>query len=352
MLGSDLYAGFFGADQHFFITLPLQHVLEALSFRAFGSGLAQARGVSVVAGVAVVWIVGWLAYRWYGLAAALVCEVLLVAWPSNITAASNGLPLLGWRGLRATTCWRSRSAGSRFWRWILRWRDRAWCGPLLLGLACGVAALTQFMGVFVTPVVFAVWLLAGARPCGSCVDGAGHRGDRAAVGGLCRAACAGRGWAGDGLRRRGDFLRPAFYVENVLMESGRYEHLFGDRSFSVLLLTVGLWPALAYVVWRSRDRTLGRRSDRVDELRRVRGAAAGARPRQVVGVRGGAGAVGVPGAEPRRHGLDRLGLAHQPAAVDATAGRGARRAFFVRAALDGVAAYQLTLAQAEHGQPV
>ena len=37
------------------------------------------------------------------------------------------------------------------------------------------------------------------------------------------------------------------------MESSRYEHLVGDRSISVLLLTVGLWPALAYVVWRSRD---------------------------------------------------------------------------------------------------
>ena len=61
VVGSDLYAGFFGADQHFFITLPLQHVLEALSFHMFGAGLAQARGVSVVAGGAVVWIVGGLA---------------------------------------------------------------------------------------------------------------------------------------------------------------------------------------------------------------------------------------------------------------------------------------------------
>ena len=45
---------------------------------------------------------------------------------------------------------------------------------------------------------------------------------------------------------RGEFLRPSFYAENVLMEAGRFEHLFGDRSFSVLLLTVGLWPC-----WRT-----------------------------------------------------------------------------------------------------
>src|SRR6185503_2810269 len=71
VLGSDLYAGFFGADRHFFITLPLQHVLQALSFQWFGAGVAQARAVSVAAGIAIVWLVGWLAYRWYGLAAAL-----------------------------------------------------------------------------------------------------------------------------------------------------------------------------------------------------------------------------------------------------------------------------------------
>src|SRR5262245_37457579 len=65
VLGSDLYAGFYGADQHFFITLPVQHVLEALSFWLFGAGIAQARGVSVAAGVAIVCTVGWLAYRWY-----------------------------------------------------------------------------------------------------------------------------------------------------------------------------------------------------------------------------------------------------------------------------------------------
>src|SRR3981189_1530803 len=50
VLGSDLYAGFSGADQHFLITLPLQHVFDAASFKIFGAGVAQMRWVSVVAG--------------------------------------------------------------------------------------------------------------------------------------------------------------------------------------------------------------------------------------------------------------------------------------------------------------
>src|ERR1700716_2223980 len=38
VLGSDLYAGFSGADQHFLITLPLQNIFEAMSFKLFGAG--------------------------------------------------------------------------------------------------------------------------------------------------------------------------------------------------------------------------------------------------------------------------------------------------------------------------
>jgi hypothetical protein len=59
ILGSDMYVGFFGGDQHHFETLPLQHVLDALSFRVFGAGILQARLVSLLAGISVVWSAGW-----------------------------------------------------------------------------------------------------------------------------------------------------------------------------------------------------------------------------------------------------------------------------------------------------
>ena len=91
----DMYVGFFGGDQHHFETLPLQHVLQAISFRLIGPGILQARLVSLVAGVVVVLVVGWLAFRWFGLATAVLTELLLIGWRSNLTAASDGLPLLG-----------------------------------------------------------------------------------------------------------------------------------------------------------------------------------------------------------------------------------------------------------------
>jgi hypothetical protein len=95
VLGSDMYVGFFGGDQHSFETLPVQDILEAVSFRLLGAGVLQARLVSVLAAMSIVWLVGWLAFRWYGAAAAIVCEILLTLWPSNLTDTSDGLPLLG-----------------------------------------------------------------------------------------------------------------------------------------------------------------------------------------------------------------------------------------------------------------
>src|SRR5712691_11379557 len=65
VLGSDLYPGFFSAEQHYFFELPGQHILEGLSMRLFGVGVAQARAVSLVGGLSLIWVVGWLALRWY-----------------------------------------------------------------------------------------------------------------------------------------------------------------------------------------------------------------------------------------------------------------------------------------------
>jgi hypothetical protein len=251
VLGSDLYVGFFGADRHFFITLPLQHILDALGFQLFGAGVAQARGVSVAAGVSIVWLVGWLAYRWYGLAAAVVCELLLVGWPLNLTAASNGLPLLGV----------SRTARYDVLAVAIGWLalvmlDVALRRPrparvLALGTVCGIAALTQFTGSFVLPLVLVNWLWARGRAnglwwiiVGAClallplaVAAALHADD---VAGQLTV------YAG-----RGEFLRPDFYAENITQEAGRYAHLLRPINVSTWMLILGVLPSTAYVAWRS-----------------------------------------------------------------------------------------------------
>jgi hypothetical protein len=115
-----------------------------------------------------------------------------------------------------------------------------------------LATLSQFMGVFVVPVVALVWLLERARLSGLAWIALGCAlvvAPWLLYGALHASDVAGQLTVFAG---RGEFLRPDFYVENITQEIGRSEHLLVDRSFGAVLLTVGLWPALLYVGWRSR----------------------------------------------------------------------------------------------------
>lgn len=152
VLGSDLHAGFFGADRHFFIDLPVQHIWQALVFRLAGIGIAQARMVSIFFTVLLLWTVGWLGRRWYDLPTSFVATFLLLVWRSDLVAIYPGLPVLGvarsarydatvvawvWLTLSAFTVLASRPG---------RWR------ALAVGLCAGAAALTHFVGLLVIPV--------------------------------------------------------------------------------------------------------------------------------------------------------------------------------------------------------
>lgn len=261
VLGSDMYAGFFGADQHLLYILPVQHVLEALSFKVFGPGITQARLVSVVAAVSIVWVAGWLTYQWYCLAAAMLCELLLVGWQSNLTDTWNGLPLLG----VARTARYDVLAVAFAWLSIacldVTLRRPRLATALAAGIFGGLATLSQFFGAFVLPLLLVAAVWQGRRRSAAWIVGG------AAIVILPWMAYAAQN--ADDLRgqlvvygERGDFLRPTFYLENVLAEPRRFAHLltapavdFGDPQaidapLSPWLLVLGILPALVYVARR------------------------------------------------------------------------------------------------------
>jgi hypothetical protein len=245
VLGSTMFADFAGADSAHMWTLPAQHVLDALSFHLAGGGIAQARWVSIAAAVVTLWSVGWLGLRWFGLAAALGAECLLVLWRSNLTNGDTGVPLLDisrvarydvlavgftWLGLVALTAVRSRR------------------GAFVAGALAGAATLSQFFGVFGVPVLLIGclrsssrwrWLLGGAAlvvlPWLAFV--ALHAGDFA-----IQMSVYGQ---------RGAFTRPQFYLDNVLGEYMRYAHLLSFTSpWSAWLVLLGIGPAIAYAAWK------------------------------------------------------------------------------------------------------
>jgi len=256
VLGSNLFAGFFGAESHHLWTLPAQHVLDALSFKAFGEGVAQARWVSVAAAVAILWAATWLALRRFGLLAALLCGVLLVVWRSNLTAGPTGVPLLDvarvarYDVLAVAFAWLAFVALDAI--------PRPRLGAFLAGVCAGLAALSQFFGVFVLPVLLLasrgrsrrLWLLIGTTvivaPWLAYV--ALHLADLSP-----QLSVYGQ---------RGAFAHPWFYVANVVTEPERYTHLLSQRipedlsGTGVLAFQASGWlllavfPALAFVVWR------------------------------------------------------------------------------------------------------
>jgi hypothetical protein len=265
VLGTDMWAGFYHADQHWFISLPVQHFLQAASFGLFGAGVVQARGVSLAAGLVILWVAGWLAYRWYGLGTSLLCSLLLVAWRSELADSYPGIPLLGvarvgrYDVIALAFVWISVALLD----WTLRRPGRT--SALALGVCSGLAALTQFIGAFIFPflAVSWLWLMRGHAWSGRILRwmAAG-----AALVLLPYAAYFARYW-NDAIGQqtlsagRLDFFSPGFYVTNLLREPGRFLHLVQwpspvlagpealDRPASPWLLVIVVWPALIYV-WR------------------------------------------------------------------------------------------------------
>jgi hypothetical protein len=253
VLGSDPQAGFFHAEAHHFLTLPVQHVLQALSFEVFGVGVAQARGVALAGALSLIWVLGWLAWRWYGLRAAVLGELLLVGWPSNLVPGFPGLPLL----TVARTARYDVTAVAFLWVSLalleatLRRPTRP--GALATGVSAGLAALTQFFGVFALPLVALAWLgqagrRAWAHPTAYwMLVGAGLPLLAYAMYALHSFADLVGQWSVHA--DRGVLGGPAFYLDNVTREPARYAHLqdlplFGLRHADPLNRPLSPWLLL------------------------------------------------------------------------------------------------------------
>ncbi len=94
--GSNLFAGYYGAGQHYYQSMPAYPLLVAASFKVLGVGLVQARLVSVVLGslsLAFTYLVG---RRLVGETPAAIATALLVLWRVTTWGPvfGSGIPLL------------------------------------------------------------------------------------------------------------------------------------------------------------------------------------------------------------------------------------------------------------------
>ncbi|HEX5164514.1 MAG TPA: glycosyltransferase family 39 protein [Thermomicrobiales bacterium] len=262
VFGSDLYAGFHGADQHYFVALPVYQLLQALSFSLFGAGIVTARLVTVASALVVLWATTWLALRWYGALAAGICGLLLAGLRVNLVDLWPGLPLLA-----VGRTGRYDMTGVAFTmltvvcldRAIERGPDRQAWTPWLTGICAGLATLTQFFGAF-TVVIIALTLGWHGRQRVSL-------GWRIAVGWTAVVApyllYVAVHWAdfhGQAALKAGrtGFLDPTFYLDNLLHEGDRYRHLIetgltAPSGALNWLFVLGIVPLIAWLGWRARQ---------------------------------------------------------------------------------------------------
>ncbi|MGH9173816.1 MAG: ArnT family glycosyltransferase, partial [Vicinamibacterales bacterium] len=263
VFGSDLYAGFHGADVRYFIALPVYHALQALSFVTFGSGIAQARGVTVASAVVVLWAATWLSLRWHGPRAAILSGLLLLFWRVDLVEIAPGLPMLA----VGRTGRYDMTAVALLWLTVVcldatfrRAPERSRWTASLTGLCAGLATLTQFFGAFSVLIVASPLLWrAGRRRL------IGQAGVWIAAGFalvvLPYAAFVVRHWSdfvGQSALKagRGDFDRPSFYVDNLGDEAERYQRLItSPAGVGGWLFIAAFVPALGWLIWRCRRRT-------------------------------------------------------------------------------------------------
>jgi 4-amino-4-deoxy-L-arabinose transferase-like glycosyltransferase len=225
VFGSDLFAGFYNAEERYYFNLPLHHLVLAGVFKVAGVGLAQARMVGVVFGLAALVLTYLLGRRLGGAYVGLGAAVLLVLLRLNLTPFT-GLTLTDLGAIvRYNLVTVPYALGAVYL--LARSPER----PTLLavagaGLLLGLASLTQFIGAFfILPV--ALFLLTTALPRQARVQQVAVLGVMVLLPFLPYFAFIAQdveGFRGQAraVEQETSFLSPSFYLENLRSEPDRY----------------------------------------------------------------------------------------------------------------------------------
>ena len=276
VFGSDMFAGFYGADEHYYFNMPAQQFVVAASFKLIGAGVAQARLVGVLYGVATLVLTYLLARRLYGPAAAVLSLGLLLFLRLNM-GFDTGLPL---QELAANMRYDLAPVPFLLAGCLLLLDAPSRARSMAAGALFGLAVLFQFYAAFLFPIaVLFLWLEALPRQ------------ERLRlIGGLLGAATLVglpygvyilsdytdfKGQAGT-IDRRADFDRPGFYLDNLADEPDRFlrplaikeiprgedldaeprflglKEMLTRRPSAKLAVLLGLPLALAFSAWRAR----------------------------------------------------------------------------------------------------
>ena len=249
--GNDLYAGHHRAEERNYEYMPAYPILVALSFKAFGLGVVQARLVSVLCALLSIVLLFELGRRLYGWGVGLLAAGLLASLRLGRVPETSGIALVDFAReirydilvpvfvLAAAIC-------------FLRGAERRSTPSLVAaGLLTGVATLAHLYGAFILPVFVlvllwergwrtlrepALWSIAGGWLAGVLPwviyvlqDVDAYLGQMAQHG------------------ARFEIFSPAFYWSNLLREPWRYAAWSGGNLETLFRPRFALWLVLALI---------------------------------------------------------------------------------------------------------
>jgi 4-amino-4-deoxy-L-arabinose transferase-like glycosyltransferase len=228
--GSDIFQGFYNTDQHYFFNMPAQQFVLAGVMKVLGYGIAQARLIGVIYGLATLLLTYLLARRVYGVGVAVMALALLLFLRLNM-GFDTGLPL---QELSSSIRYDLAPVPFMLAGVLFLIGGPSLPRALIAGALFGLAVLLQFYGAFIFPIAI-VFLATEALPRPQRLKLIG------ALLGAGFLVCLPygvyamahyddfQGQAGT-IDKRGDFDKPSFYVNNLIDERHRFTNALGFRD--------------------------------------------------------------------------------------------------------------------------
>ena len=247
--GSDLFAGYYGAERHNYQHMPVYPLLEAAVFAVGGTGVLQMRLLSVAFGFALLLVVFLVARQVAGARAGALAVVLLLIVRIADGGGTTGILLLDRARINRYDIAVPVFGLLALWMFNRAEGDRSRTRYLAAGLLVGMASLSHLHGIFWLAVLTTLLLIRqrsrvlSDSPFWLLLAGI-------AIAWLPWLAYIATGWSDfAGQMRfvspRFDLSNPSFYTRNVLHGGGPLSLDWLQRSLGEMPPTrIGTWGAL------------------------------------------------------------------------------------------------------------
>jgi 4-amino-4-deoxy-L-arabinose transferase-like glycosyltransferase len=254
--GSDMFAGFFGMEQHYYGFMPLYPLMLAGAFRLWGAGLFQARLVSLVLALLILSLTFALGRKLFGARVGAIAVLILVFARLAQTSYNHltGIPLLDQARIVRYDIAVPVFGLASLYTWLTARENQRASRYMLAGALTGLAGVSHLYGAFWLPALLLLTVI--VTPARSTPRSTLHALLSLVLGfvlswllwlayistDIADYVNQNRNYAD-----RFDLLNPGFYLHNLATEVQRYSLNVRSAGMSALLW-LGTWAGVVGVL--------------------------------------------------------------------------------------------------------